>query len=306
MRVAGDRCGGFDLGIRLGREGDVGWVICFSIMAIAGTVGVVANVNRLRFERRVGRERGTLLAVPPSPLPQPPALGLPAPVERYRALAVGDRAPVRTMRLTHGGTFRLKANAAPLAIRGAQLFTADPPGFLWTGRIRMAPGVWVDARDMAVAGAGSMRVLLESTVQLADASGPELDQGSALRLLAELVWLPTALFDARYVTWAPVDADHARATLRLGKVEVSALFEFGADGLPTGVTAHRFMDKGGLKPWGGLYRDWRTVSGLRVPFEADVDWRLPTGTFTYAHWLLDALDYDGAEDTACAPARTTL
>jgi hypothetical protein len=41
-----------------------------------------------------------------------------------------------------------------------------------------------------------MRVLLDDTIRLADARGPELDQGSALRLLAEMPWYPTALFDS--------------------------------------------------------------------------------------------------------------
>ena len=104
-----------------------------------------------------------------------------------------------------------------------------------------------------------MRVLLEDTVTLADARGPELDQGSALRLLAEMVWYPTSLFDARSVTWSAIDASHARATWRFGEGEFSGVFEFGADGLPLRMTAERFMKKGELLPWGGAYRDWRTV-----------------------------------------------
>jgi hypothetical protein len=124
------------------------------------------------------------------------------------------------------------------------------------------------------------------------AIGPELDQGAALRLLAEMVWFPTALFDARRVTWTAIDAEHALATLRLGQLTVSATFEFGLDGLPTGMLAQRFMDKGGLRSWRGDYRDWRTVSGLRVPFEADVTWQLEAGPYTYAHWTVDSIEYD--------------
>jgi hypothetical protein len=108
----------------------------------------------------------------------------------------------------------------------------------------MFPGLWIDARDMTVAGEGSMRVLLDDTVTLADARGPDLDQGSPLRLLAEMPWYPTALFDARTVTWYAIDGDHACATLRLGKLQVSGIFEFGSDGLPVRMTAKRFKDKG--------------------------------------------------------------
>jgi hypothetical protein len=270
------------------------WLVVFLVIALLGGLGVVINVNRLRSERRVASEMRDLLAMPPSGVARSDAGELPPPVARYRALAVGDRAPVRTLRVRHGGTFRMRADAKASPIRGEQLFTADPPGFVWTGRIQMAPGLWVDARDMLAAGKGSMRVLLDDTVSLADARGPELDQGSALRLLAEMPWYPTALFDARTVTWAAIDADHARATLRLGDQEVSGVFEFGPDGLPRRVDAERFMDKGGRKPWCGVYRDYRAVSGMRVPFEADVAWDLESGLFTYAHWLIDSMVYDEA------------
>lgn len=270
------------------------WLVLMIALTLFGAAGIVVNVNRLRLQQLVAREMRALVGVTPSTEPRPLVGDLPPPVARYRALAVGDRAPVRTLDLRHGGTFCMSATTQPQPIRGTQLFTADPPGFVWSARVPLFPGIWVDARDMAANGEGSMRVLLESTVTIADAQGPELDQGAALRLLAEMVWYPTALFDARYVTWSAIDAAHAVATLRFGERQVSGTFEFGADGLPVGMTAERAMDKSGVRPWGGTYSDWRSVSGMRVPFEAMVTWQLESGPFTYAHWLVEALDYDGA------------
>ena len=255
---------------------------------------IVVLLNQRRFERRVSDEMRALELVPHASASASIELDLPAPVARYRAIAVGDHAPVRTLRLEHGGTFCMSVKDKPRPIRGAQLFTSDPPGFVWTGRVRIGPGVWVDVRDMSVAGAGSMRVFIDDTIRIADAKGPELDQGSALRLLAEMPWYPTALFDSRSVRWTAVDATRARATLRLGAAEVSGTFEFGADGLPVRMTALRFGDGGALRPWNGVYRDWRTVSGMRVPFEAEVSWQLETGPFTYAHWRVDSMTYDEA------------
>lgn len=277
------------------------WLALFVVVASIGVIGVVVNVERLRFERRTAGELRALVAVPRSSLPRPGVVELPPPVARYRELAVGDRAPAQTLRLRHGGTFCMSPTAKAGPIRGTQLFTADPPGFVWVGRVRMVPGMWVDARDMAVAGEGSMRVLLDDTIALVDARGPQLDQGAALRLLAEMVWYPTSLFDPRYVTWSAIDADHARATLRFGDREVSGVFEFGPDGLPLRMSAERFTDQGELRPWGGVYRDFRTVSGMRVPFEAEVTWQLASGPFTYAHWLVESMEYD--EDQAATVRR---
>jgi hypothetical protein len=232
-----------------------------------------------------------LLVVPHSGLAANPT-ELPSPVERYRQLAVGARAPVHTLILQHRGTFRMSPTAKASPIRGTQLFTADPPGFVWMGRVRMAPGLWIDARDMSVAGEGSMRVLVDDVVPVVDARGSQIDQGSLLRLLAEMVWYPTSLFDGRTVTWSAIDADHSRATLETGGHTVSGIFEFGSDGMPVCMTADRYTDKGELRPWGGVYRDWRTVSGMRVPFEAEVTWELESGPCTYAHWRVDSMVFD--------------
>ncbi len=278
------------------------WLVLMGALTVCGAVGVVVNVNQLRWDHRVAREVRALGAVKPwSPAPTT-EVALPSPVARYRAVAVGARAPVTGLTLRHAGTFCMSLTSKPMPIRGTQRFSADPPGFVWSARVRMAPGVWVDARDMAVNGHGSMRVLLDATVPIADARGPEIDQGSALRLLAEMVWYPTALFDARYVTWSAVDANHARASLRFGAEEVSGTFEFGADGLPVQFSAQRFNDKHELRAWGGTYGDWRSVSGMRVPFEAKVSWRLDAGPFTYAHWLVEDMEFDAPRiDPAGAP-----
>ncbi len=272
----------------------MGWLFFLVALALLASAGALVQVNRIRFGRRVAREENALLrSAATASLPVEPS-GLPAPVARYRSIAVSGHAPIHALRMHHAGTFVTSPTAKASPIRGAQLFTADPPGFVWTGRIRMAPGLWVDARDMAIGGKGNMRVAIDDTIPIADAWGPSLDQAAALRLLAEMAWFPTALFDARYVTWAPIDESHARATLRFGSTEVSAVFEFGPDGLPRGARGERYDDKGELHPWGGFFRDYRSVSGVLAPFDCEVYWDLPSGRFTYAHWLIESMEFEPA------------
>lgn len=252
---------------------------------------VTVGVNHERYLRRLTVEVRALMAAPRLKEHLSGVIELPPLVERYRRIAVGSRSPVRTLRLRHRGTFCLSPTATPKPIRGEQWFTSDPPGFVWSACVRMAPGIWVRARDMIVAGKGGMRVLIEDTVVVANEVGPRYDQGDALRLLAEMVWYPTSLFDPRAVTWSAIDASHASATLHLEACAVTGVFEFGADGLPLAMTADRFDDKGELRPWGGTYRDWRTIDGMLVPFEAEVAWKT-SPPFVYAHWLVTAMDYD--------------
>jgi hypothetical protein len=272
----------------------MGWLVFLLVLAVLAATSVVVSVNRLRFERNVAKEQGALLVSALSPPPLQGVRALPPPAARYKELAVGNHAPVRALRMRHGGTFCMSPGAKPVPIRGTQVFTADPPGFVWMGRVHVAPGVWIDARDMAIAGKGNMRVLLDDTLPIADARGESIDQAATVRLLTEMPWFPTALFDERYVEWSAIDEDHARATLRLGDQEVSAVFEFGADGLPARAITERFTDQGKLRPWGGTYGAYRSVSGMLVPFEAQVTWQLEAGPFTYAHWLVETMEFQGA------------
>src|SRR5512142_2072312 len=229
------------------RRGRMIWVVVWIAAAVAGLAGATIAVQGLRFERQVEREARALLARPGGGAPDlAPLDTLPAPVRRYLEVSGAARhGPIRTARLSHGGQFVTRPGGAPAAIRGEQWLTADPPAFVWWGRIRLAPGVWIDGRDRSVDGEGNMLVRAASTITLADARGPELDQGALLRLLGEAFWMPTFFRDRRFVSWAAVDGASARATLRVGGREVTATFHFGEDGLPDRFSAERYRDEGG-------------------------------------------------------------
>jgi hypothetical protein len=143
-----------------------------------------------------------------------------------------------------------------------------------------------------------MWIVLASTFTLQDARGPELDQGSLLRLLGELTWCPTLLLDGRYVSWEAGDGARARATLRVGGREVSATFEFGPDGMPARFAAERFRDVDGtpvLTPFVARSEDFRLVDGVRVPFRMVAGWVLEGGVLEYARWQVERLEFDRPE-----------
>jgi hypothetical protein len=273
------------------------WITLLAVGALA----VLAFAGGLRFQRRVGREVELLWANTPEPraIDRARLEALPAPVRAYLARAIGTRQrAVRTVRIRHRGSFRPRLEGGWLAIRGRQYFAADPPGFVWWGRVRLAPGLWIDARDRCVDGAGGMRVSAESILTLADAAGPEIDQGALLRLLGEMAWFPTALLDARFVQWEALDLRRCRAALRAGGRQVSATFEFGEDGLPATVSADRFRDLGGgrsaLTPWSGRLADFREVDGQLVPHELTACWHVDGAPVPYARFQVERLEYDAA------------
>jgi hypothetical protein len=280
-------------------------------------VALIASANSRRFRRRVDREVGQMWAAPSAPAGagrRSPGT-LPAPVRRYAMRAMAGRPTVRTVRLRHGGTFRASLDGRWLPIRGDEYFAADPPGFVWWGRARVFPGLWVEARDRSVGGVGNMLVSAESTLTLADVAGPEMDQGALLRLLAEMPWIPTALLDDRYVGWTPIDDGRAKAMLRVNGHEVAGIFEFAADGLPAGFSADRHRDLGGgrsvLTPWSGEYSDYRESGGLLVPHRVAVSWQIRGRWVPYARFVVDRFETDARRvhrvgrkaNILCAPAR---
>lgn len=267
---------------------------------IAAPEGMIMSARA--FHRGIAADAASVLAagsntVPSSAIDRQALARLPTPVRAYLELALGERGTApRNLRLRHRGRFKPSLEGPWRSIVGAQYYGADPPGFIWWGRLKIAPGVWIDARDRSLHGAGSMLVALESTFQLMDRSGPELDQGALLRLLSELVLLPAVLADARYVTWSPIDAVSARATLALEGRSVSGVFELDEQGFPRRFSAQRYRDGGRgpavLAPWSGDYGEYRRVAGLMIPHRLRGYWHENERALQYVDFDLTTVEYD--------------
>ena len=273
------------------------WVISWALVAIIGITGAIASFNSVRFSRRVALEmREVAVSAVESVPPTREQHDLPLPVSRYIRKAIHRSEPIRTVWLRQGGRFRTSLDGSWLPIRGTQFFRTSPPAFIWWGRVRIAPGLWVDARDRAVDGVGNMLVRAESTVTIANSSGPQLDQGALLRLLGEMTWMPTAFFDRRYVRWSAIDDHRASATLSINGREVTGVFEFDADDLPTTFTAERYRDVGGgrsvVTPFIGRSSDYRLVSGVLVPFRVVGAWIIENEAIEYADFVVEELAFD--------------
>jgi hypothetical protein len=158
--------------------------------------------------------------------------------------------------------------------------------------------MWFDARDCSIGGAGSMHVEAASTFTIIDSDGPEIDQGALVRLLGEMVWFPSALFDGRFVAWTPLDARSARATIRVDGQEASCAFGFDENGLPRAVSTDRFRDAENgavLTPWSVENEDFRDVDGFLVPHRSVVSWHVDGRAMSYADFRIEHIEYDVPE-----------
>ncbi|MGV3539708.1 MAG: DUF6544 family protein, partial [Rufibacter sp.] len=146
--------------------------------------------------------------------PQPPAAvmepgqfsSLPTPVQKWlnRSQIVGKQR-LYSAYLTQQGRLRTSAGGNWMPVQAEQYFTIDTPGFLWIANVEAAPLVHLAGRDKFYQGKGHMLIKLLSLYPVANAMGKEIDQGTLLRYMAEMVWFPSAALSP-YLTWAPIDA----------------------------------------------------------------------------------------------------
>ena len=231
---------------------------------------------------------------------------LPAPVRRYFRLVLRDgQSPIRAVRLTQEGTFRIQESADPAAgwqpFTATESFSADPPGFVWDARIRVAPLIDVRARDTYIEGRASMLgAVLGLLPVVGESDTEELREGALQRYLAESVWFPTALLPRPGLLWAEIDDAHARATLTDGGTTVSLDFAFA----PAGEISETFSpgrlravpgEQGRYErqPWGGRYRHYEDRGGVRIPLEAEVYWVSRGREQPYYRGRIVRIDFDG-------------
>ena len=170
-----------------------------------------------------------------------------------------------------------------MPVTAEQHFTVDPPGFVWGVEATMAHLLPIVGWDEFSGGhENACSIKAAGLVTVADATGPEIDQGALLRFLGEIVWFPSAALEP-YLSWQAVDERSALATMRHGGVTASALFTFDEQGRFVRLGAKRYMSSGTgarLEDWVIPSTAWRAVRGIQMPVAAARPgrWRPETST----------------------------
>ena len=183
--------------------------------------------------------------------------------------------------------------------QAVQHFTTAAPGFVWQADVRLGYGLWFAGRDSYVNGHGRMLIRALSVWPVVDADDEKIQQGTLLRYLGEMVWFPSAALRP-FIRWEAVDDAHARASIAYAGVTASGVFSFDAAGQVTEFSAQRYLGSGPsarIETWSIPMRAWKTetFSGIRVPTEGEVMWKLADGDFEYYRFRIDAISYDPAQ-----------
>ena len=199
-----------------------------------------------------------------------------------------------TVRLKQKGKMRLGMDKSWIPFEADQYFTSASPGFIWKANIKMAPLFHISGRDKYENGKGNMLIKILSIFPVADSKGPEIDQATLLRYLAETMWFPTAALNV-YLTWEEIDTYTAKATMTYGGITASGIFTFNDKGEVIKFEAKRYGEFNGeirLETWSIPVRDYKEFQGIKIPTQGNVTWKLDMGDYNWFNFEVTEIEYN--------------
>jgi hypothetical protein len=245
---------------------------------------VASTVGTSRFRDRYHTERADILrrarAGPVAGFDAASSARLPPPVQRYLGATRSFVQPaIKVAVLKQRGMLRAAADKPWMPFEAEQVYSMEPPGFVWLASARLAPLVHMLARDKFVDAKGNMLISLLGLFTVADVRGSEMDMGAGLRYWGEMMAFPEML-RSPHVQWEPLTEREARLTIQQDSLKLTAVIEFNDNGLPVATHAERYRDVGGtpvLTRWSGYTGDWRRLEGRLFPTKWESVWHLPEG-----------------------------
>lgn len=194
------------------------------------------------------------------------------------------------------GRMRTTPDGAWLPFQAEQYFNAVLPGFIWQAQVQLLPGISLLGRDKWHQHHGQMEISALGLFPVVNAAGPEIDQGTLLRYLGELVWFPAAALQPR-IKWREVSDNSAEGQLTVAGQSVKGMFYFDAQGHFSRMEALRYFDR----KTGPTLEKWRitadpaslkTFSGIGIPTRYTVSWLLQEGDYSWLELEIAELTYN--------------
>lgn len=220
---------------------------------------------------------------------------LPTPVQRFMRFSRVVGTPwIKTVRLRYSGHFRMSPQKPWMPISVTQLYTTQPPTFLWKARFRMFGLPLMNAVDVYKDGHSRMHGKLLGRFTVVDGSGPEVLQGTMIRYLQEMTWFPSAYL-YEYMTWQAVDDHSADVTFTDHGQSVGGRMYFDDEGRLLSFVAQRYgeFDKRYvIRTWATPATEYQPMAGLVLPIAGVGVWQLPDGDFPYVDIRIHEIAYN--------------
>jgi hypothetical protein len=264
---------------------------------ILGALIPGCSPTRALYHSEIREER---LAHPPNSaavLGEAELAGLPDPVRRYLELTgwVGRELPLNADIEWLESAIRLGPDRGWMRLQTNQFNSVPEPMRAAYMRGRMLGILPMEGLDLYRDGRGRMLIRLVRYLTVSHDTGPEMDQSALVTILAEALFVPGYAVQP-YITWVPMGARSARATIRHGGTEASGVFHFDADGLFTRFeTEDRYYaTRGGARKvrWSAEVLDHVDRSGVRIVGGLRAVWHLEEGDFEYFRGRIGAIRFN--------------
>ena len=256
---------------------------------------IVINFARASFNKSVHRELSTMFEAAHDG--SAPALtakaALPPIVQKWLTISrTTDKVPSK-IHLTQVGVMRSSPSADWMRFNATQYYTTAPPAFLWNSQIK-AGMITIAGRDKFGNGKGNMLIKPLHMYTLANTSGPEIDQGTMLRYMGELMWFPEAAVKD-YFHWEEIDSTSAALSMTYNGVTVKGTFTFYQNGLVRSFSAERFGNFDGefrKETWEVKVNEHDVINGRLIASKCKVTWKLKEGDFTWMKLDVKDISYE--------------
>lgn len=271
----------------------------FLLIALILLAGIlILAIGLLSFNRKVGDEIRELSSKGRSEqevlVTAEMLQDLPEPVQRYLTYSgVVGKPIIRTVHLKQVGRIRQDAQRPWMAFVADEYYTVTPPAFIWSAKAKAVGLPLVRVRDKYANGSGNMLVTMGGILNMVDAKGVEIDQGSMMRYFNEMMWFPTA-FLGDNVSWKAIDDNSAEVTFTDSGKSVNAKMYFDEAGRLVNFIARRYRDVD-LETWSTPITEYGEFEGLKLPVRGQGVWNLSSGDLIYIELQLTELEYNRSE-----------
>ncbi|TVR83957.1 MAG: hypothetical protein EA409_01940 [Saprospirales bacterium] len=270
-----------------------------SIANFVVVISVILGYGQWNFDRMAGQKIDYILTVRPDIthlVDSNSVEELPEVVVRWlKRSGVFNEAVPRQVYALQTGRMRTSPEGRWMRFDAEQWYNVYEPAFVWKAHVNAFPGLHLSGLDSYIGGRGNMLIKAMGLLEVVDAGGPEIDQGTLLRFLAEMAWFPAAAV-LPYLEWQELSDNEVRAIMTYGDVSADGVFQFSEEGDLLSFEALRYYDRGdssSLERWIIVSRQngWKEFDGSRLPYSFEVIWDLDEGKFTWLELEISELKY---------------
>jgi len=260
-------------------------LIVLSLVVVLVAAGGFIGWSYWSFRHSIDAEVAALVAAAgasPDTITQADLARLPAPVSRYlRASGVVGRPVPSIVRLKQVGRLRGAPDADWMSFEAEQVYSTNPPAFLWRAWFASRSMPIVMGRDAYLDGASSIEMRMLGAFPVASESGDALIEAGLMRYLNEIMWFPQA-YVGDNVTWRAVDARSAEVTISDRGHSATGTVFFDDEGRLINFRGGRYnTETGNIETWETPISAHGEFDGVAVPVAGQGVWKLDSGDFAY-------------------------